>query len=127
MKKNIFLGVVVLFSSTWILAATTEKKVAAPAGKTAQQNNQMSPSAGCSRMSVAEQNFSTQLQNSDNQSMFCSQFTPQQRQQAMQMRGQKDNYGNTMNADDAVQQVMQMNSIPYTQRKPRSGGGCPVK
>jgi hypothetical protein len=83
----------------------------------------------CSRMTADEQNFANQLMDMSNKSMFCTQFTPQQRQQAMQMMGMQDTSGNMMTADQAVQQVMQTNGMaPMSQQRTRSsGGGCPVK
>ncbi len=61
--------------------------------------------------------------------MFCSQFTAQQRRQAMQMMDQPDASGNMMTADESVQQVMMSSGMtpPATNAKPRTGGGCPVK
>jgi hypothetical protein len=120
MKKCIFLLSTLALSATQLFAASDNV--------IAQQSQaQMSSVADCSKMSTAEQSFAGQLTDVNNKAMFCSQFTPQQRQQAMQMSGQMDASGNRINPDQAVQQVMASASIPATQPRVRSGGGCPVK
>ncbi len=83
----------------------------------------------CSHLSQAEQNFSVQIMNPKNREAFCSDFTMQQRQQAMQLVGQPDSSGNIMNADQAVQEVMESGTmVPMTQQNMNSSrGGCPVK
>jgi hypothetical protein len=91
----------------------------------AQQGQTATPD--CSQLNQAEQNFAAQIMDINNRAMFCSQFSIQERQQAMQMMGQPDSSGNLMNADQAVQQVMGSGSMPMSQQKPRSSGGCPVK
>jgi hypothetical protein len=91
------------------------------------QEKMLAQAADCSTMSVAEQSFANQLNDMNNRAAFCTQFTPQQRQQAMQMNGQLDSSGNMMNPDQAVQQVMQTNPTPAMQQRKRTGGGCPVK
>ncbi len=101
-----------------------------PASGSAQQGQMMMQSPNCSQLTQTEQNFAAQIMDMNNRTMFCTQFTAQQRQQAMQMMGQPDSSGNTMNADQAVQQVMGSGSMPSpaTQPRPRtSGGACPVK
>ena len=77
-------------------------------------------------LSPEEQKFANQLTNSDNIAMFCNQFTPEQRHQAMQLKGQRDEAGNILTADRAVQQVAG-NTLPPNKSPRRSGGGCPVK
>lgn len=91
------------------------------------QTKLLAEAAECSTLTPAEQNFANQLNDMNNRSTFCTQFTSQQRQQAMQMNGQLDSSGNMMNPDQAVQQVMRMSSTPAMQPKKRTGGGCPVK
>jgi hypothetical protein len=81
-------------------------------------------------MSKAEQSFASQLNDSNNKLMFCSKFTAQQRQQAMQMLGKPDSSGNMTTADQAVQKTMQNNNMmapPAPKSSRPSGGGCPVK
>lgn len=82
----------------------------------------------CSHLSQAERSFSSQIMDTKNKTMFCSQFTMQQRKQAMQLMDQPDSSGNTMNADQAVQEVMGSGAmVPMTPQKMKpSGGGCPV-
>ncbi len=101
-----------------------------PANGASQQGQMMMQTPNCNQLTPAEQNFAAQIMDMNNKTMFCTQFTAQQRQQAMQMMGQTDSSGNKMNADQAVQQVMGSGSMstPATQQKPRtSGGACPVK
>ncbi len=92
------------------------------------QDQMMMNQPDCTKMSADEQNFANQIMDMNNKMMFCSQFTPQQRRQAMQMMGQTDASGNMMTADQAVKQTMQNNGMtPMTQQRNRSNGGCPVK
>jgi uncharacterized membrane protein len=128
MKKYILsLSACVISASSLFAAAGNSNRQKQPASVAQQgQAQMMTPPADCSKMSADEQNFASQMSDMNNKSMFCSQFTPQQRQQAMQMMGQPDASGNMMSADQAVQQVMQ-SSTPSTQRRTRAGGGCPVK
>lgn len=131
MKKyaSLFFCALALSSSPLIAASASSSDSTGqkPSNKVVQQASPQTKAApsDCSQMSADEQDFANQLMDMKNRSMFCSQFTAQQRQQAMQMMGQTDASGNVMNADQAVQQVMQMS--PPTQMRPRSGGGCPVK
>lgn len=118
MKKCALISSVFILFASSLFAGNGQKS----SSKTAQQQPAV-PAADCSQMSADEQDFSTQLSDT-NKSLFCSQFTPQQRMQAMQMTGQPDSLGNTMTADQSVQKVMQMGGI---QPKKRTGGGCPVK
>lgn len=121
MKKYVLFSSVVIFSASSLFAGNGKKS----SDKTAQQAQQqtMAPASNCSQLSADEQKFSSQL-NDGNKMMFCSQFTSQQRVQAMQMAGQPDVNGNMISSDQAVQQVGQMG---VTQPKKRAGGGCPVK
>lgn len=123
-----------LFSA--LLIAAGASLLAAPKGKTQlgqmqgqqNQNNNMDQVADCTQLTADEQNFANQLMDMNNRNMFCTQFTPQQRRQAMQMMGQQDASGNMMNADQSVQRVMQSGGmIPMNQQRNRSSGGCPVK
>lgn len=83
----------------------------------------------CSHLSQREQDFSAQITDPKKRAAFCSEFTMQQRQHAMQLMGQPDSSGNLMNADQAVQEVMGSGTmVPMTQQNMNSsGGGCPVK
>jgi hypothetical protein len=109
------------------LLGTSLSLFGATGNNSSNQTMQMQP-ADCSNMSADEQSFANQLMDSNNKMLFCSQFTPQQRQQAMQMNGAKNASGNAMNADDAVQQVMQTSSTsPMAPAKGRTGGACPVR
>ncbi len=91
--------------------------------------DQQNVRASCAKLTSDEQNFANQMMDMNNRNMFCTQFTKQQRQQAMRMMGQQDSAGNTMNADQSVQQVMQMGGMSpmSNQQKSRASGGCPVK
>jgi hypothetical protein len=92
------------------------------------QNQMMMGQPDCTKLSADEQNFAYQIMDMNNKSMFCTQFTSQQRQQAMQMMGQTDASGNMMTADMAVKKVMKNNGMaPMPQQQGRSTGGCPVK
>ncbi|MGC1878471.1 MAG: hypothetical protein WA347_06880 [Rhabdochlamydiaceae bacterium] len=95
------------------------------------QRNGMTPmnqTPDCTQLTVDEQNFANQLMDMNNRSMFCTRFTPQQRQQAMQMMGQTNASGTMMNADQSVQNVMQRNGMtPMNQQQRPSTGACPVK
>ena len=124
MKKHIlFLSMLGISASSLFAAAANSNGSNPQEG----QEKMLAQAADCSTMSIAEQSFANQLNDMNNRTAFCTQFTPQQRQQAMQMNGQLDSSGNMMSADQAVQQVMQMNSTPAMQQGKRTGGGCPVK
>lgn len=92
------------------------------------QSGMANPVAGCSSYSKEEQAFAAGLLDMNNQVIFCSQFSPGQRQQAMEMAGNPDANGNAVSADDAVRQTMQ-SSAPAggTTSKRKPGGACPVK
>jgi hypothetical protein len=119
---SLFFGM--LISSSSLFAAS---KGVAQQGQTQMQGQgqtqMMAPAPDCSQLNPDEQDFANQITDTNNKSTFCSQFTPQQRKQAMQMMNQPDAQGNMMNADQSVQQVM----INSGQRRTRTGGGCPVK
>ena len=92
------------------------------------ENQMMMGQPDCTKLTADEQNFAYQIMDMNNKSMFCTQFTSQQRSQAMQMMGKTDAAGNIMTADMAVKQVMQNNGMkPMPQQQGRSPGGCPVK
>jgi hypothetical protein len=111
--KHLFLCVLLLLSSA-PLSADNQKKIVAALDE-------------CKgNLSPEEQKFANQLTDSNNISMFCTQFTPEQRKQAMQLKGQQDEAGNILTADLAVQQVAG-NTLPPSKRSRRSWGGCPVK
>ena len=115
-----------------VLFAFTALSAAAPAPpplrSTSPSQGQTPINPECGKLTQSEQNFSSQIMDMNNRTMFCSQFTMQQRQQAMQLMGQPDSSGNIMNADQAVQEVMGSGTTaPMTQPKMRSpSGGCPV-
>lgn len=79
----------------------------------------------CSGLSADEQNFASQL-NDSNAMMFCSQMTPAQRQKAMQMNGTRGPSGTKMSPDDSVQYAMK-NSAPNAGKGQRGSGACPVQ
>ena len=126
MKKYVLFLSMLGISANSLFAAAVNSNGSNPV-KHEEQAKMLAQAADCSTMSVDEQNFANQLNDMNNRTAFCTQFTSQQRQQAMQMNGQLDSSGNMMNADQAVQQVMQMNSTPAMQQGKRTGGGCPVK
>jgi hypothetical protein len=127
--KNIgcFLCALAIAASSSLFAAKQKDK--AQLGQMqGQQQGQMMDQPDCTKLTADEQNFANQIMDMNNKMMFCSQFTPQQRQQTMQMMGQTDASGNMMTADQAVQQTMQNNGMtPMNQRRNKSSGGCPVK
>lgn len=139
MKKNIFfLSVLVVAASSSLFAASKSANQKGPEkaqlgqmqGQQGQPMNQgqMMNEPDCTTLSADEQNFAYQINDMNNKMMFCTQFTPQQRQQAMQMMGQTDASGNMMTADEACKQVMQNSGMtPMAKPKGRSSGGCPVK
>jgi len=90
------------------------------------QDDVMNQSSDCARLREEEQYFATQIMDANNKSMFCSQFTAEQRQRAMQMLGQLDSSGTKMNADQAVMRVRSMSS-PGAKTQTRTGGACPVR
>ena len=128
MKKMVVFGAVVIAASASLFAAPKGK---AGLGQQGQQNQNMSMDqmADCTQLMADEQNFANQLTDMNNRNMFCTQFTPQQRRQAMQMTGQQDASGNMMSADQSVQQVMQSGGTAPTMnpQKGKATGGCPVK
>jgi hypothetical protein len=130
MKKTaLFLSALAVATSASLFAASnsTAQKGSGKASLGQMQDQTMNQNPDCSQMTSDEQNFANQMMDMNNKSMFCTQFTPQQRQQAMQMMGQPDASGNLMNADRAVQQVMQNSGMTPSTRARSSSGGCPVK
>jgi hypothetical protein len=119
------------FCLSSLIATASASLFAAPASYGSNgtgQQGQMMQTPDCSQLRPDEQIFAAQIMDMNNRAMFCSQFSRQQRQQAMQMNGQRDDSGNVMNADQAVQQAMGSAPMmtPSTQQK-SSNGGCPVQ
>lgn len=125
MKKYVFFSGAIALSITFQAVGAEKNYPQQPNGNMAQQQ-QLGPGTDCSKLTVAEQSFANQLTDMNNRSLFCSQFNVQQRQQAMNLQNQPDAMGNTMSADQAVQQVMQMGA-PSSAQPRRSGRACPVK
>ena len=123
MKKMAHLSA--LFAFTALFAAAPAPL---PPRSSSPAQGQTPVNTECNHLSQAEQSFSAQVMDAQNKAAFCSQFTMQQRQQAMQLMGQPDSSGNIMNADQAVQEVLgSAAAVPMTQQNMRpSGGGCPV-
>ncbi len=134
MKKTVFfLSVLAIAASSSLFGASISANQKG-SGKAqlgqmqGQQDQGRMTQPDCTQLTPDEQNFANQVNDMNNKMMFCTQFTSQQRQQAMQMMGQMDATGNMMTADQAVKQVMQNNGMtPMSQQKSRSSGGCPVK
>ena len=85
---------------------------------------------GCSQLPADQQSLAAQLTSQDNQIMFCTKFTPQQRQQAVQKMGKPNAGGSKTTADQAVEEIMAANGLlpPSQQPKPKTyGGACPVQ
>ncbi|MES2122310.1 MAG: hypothetical protein V4492_05980 [Chlamydiota bacterium] len=122
MKKIATLVTLALLSATSGLISQAPSPVMPP------QSGMANPVAGCSSMSQDEQDFAAKLLDMNNQVVFCSQFSPGQRQQAMDIAGKPDANGNAVSADDAVAQTMQGSATgagATPKRKP--GGACPLK
>ena len=83
--------------------------------------------SACNALSADEQQFSAQLTDAANKTLFCNKFSADQRAAAMQIAGQYDSNGNPMTADLAVQKIAQDNNIVPPPQQKSSGGGCPVK
>lgn len=117
---------VLLFSGSMILTMSIHAgngNAQKSPNETPQNDRMQRAMPDCSKLSVEEQHFANQLADRNNRSIFCLQFTPQQRQQAMQMMEQANaSGGDTMSADQAVQQVIRTSP---SQRK--QGGACPMK
>jgi hypothetical protein len=131
-KATFFLSALVITASSSLFAAsknTSQKGSGKPQlGQMQGQQGQMMNQSDCTNLTPEEQNFANQVNDMNKRTMFCTQFTPQQRQQAMQMMGQTDASGNMITADQAVTQVMQSGGMsPMSQQRGRSSGGCPVK
>ncbi len=122
MKRMARLAALLLFTAQFGLSAQMAPPALPP------QAGMTNPVAGCSEMSQEEREFAAKLLDMNNQTIFCSQFSPGQRQQAMDLAGKPDANGNTQSADDAVSQTMQGASPAAgatSKRKP--GGACPLK
>jgi|HubBroStandDraft_4_1064222.scaffolds.fasta_scaffold146576_3 hypothetical protein len=131
MKTTIFflsaLGFVGSLFATDEIAQKSSGKQDVGQAQQGQMNQQqmMMNAPDCAQLTPTEQNFANQINDVNSKMMFCTQFTQQQRRQAMQMMGTTGASGNMMTADEAVQQVMQNNGgMP---QRSRSSGGCPVK
>jgi hypothetical protein len=127
MKKQFIFSSVMLLVASSLFAAAGNNQTQQPSNTAGQAQSMTGNAPDCSKMSPAEQSFANQLTDMGNKGIFCSQFSSQQRQQAMQMVGQPDTSGNVMNADQAVNQVLLQSQTPATQPKKRAGGACPVK
>ena len=127
-KKTIFFlsSLVVTGSSLFGVTKSTNKQGSGQLGQM-QNQGQMMNQPDCSKLTVDEQGFANQLNDMNNKSMFCTQFTLLQRQQAMQMMGQMDASGNIMTADQAVIQTMQNNGMSPASTPKGRPSGCPVK
>jgi hypothetical protein len=131
MKKRAFCLIIMIAATSTLLFAdptssggsNTPSPAIPPNQQGQMMQGQMMQAPDCSQLTQDEQNFAAQVMNMNNRAMFCNQFTPQQRQQAMQMMGQQDSSGNAMSADQAVQQVMGSSA----QQTTRASRGCPVK
>jgi hypothetical protein len=90
------------------------------AGLAAQESSYPSLGADCTSFSSEEQQFA---------SLFCERFNQDQRDMAMQMAGQLDEYGNILTEDQAVNKVARDNQMPAPMAQPRNNPsrGCPVK
>lgn len=123
MKKMASFGALLAFTVLFAAAPTP-----LPPRSSSPAQGQTPVNTDCNNLSQSEQNFSAQIMDAQNRTAFCSQFTMQQRQQAMQLMGQPDSSGNIMNADQAVQEVLGSGAaVPMTQQNMRSSsGGCPV-
>jgi hypothetical protein len=64
-----------------------------------------SQNSDCSSLSDKERRFANQL-NSNNRSAFCKTFTSDQRRLAMELTGEKDEYGEIMDENKATEKVI---------------------
>jgi hypothetical protein len=115
MKKNALSLIALAMVASSPLFATSDN-IAGQKGSVKSQFGQMQDQTmdqtpDCSKLTPDEQSFANQLMDMNNKTMFCTQFTSRQRQQAMQMMGQQDVSGNMMTADQAVKQAMQNNGM----------------
>ena len=132
MKKcGFLLSMLVVVASCGGNSGGAGSKMTASGSVPDQSTSTMTLPPACNALSMDEQDFAGQIMDSHNQKMFCSQFTSQQRGEAMRMLGTSDASGNKMSADAAVKQVMKTNGMmPSAERsKMNSTGGscCPGK
>jgi hypothetical protein len=119
--KKVFTTILLVAScSSFLLSADNKNKN--PPKKQYGDTPMMSQDM-CSDLTDEEQNFAAML-NNNNAMTFCSKMSPMQRQKAMQMSATAGPAGvPRMSPDDAVQAVMQGN----TMTRPRGAGACPVQ
>lgn len=97
-----------------------------------EDDGNMKMQSGCEKLPADQKKFAMQLKAS-NREMFCNMFNVQQRKNAMQMVGKRGANGIAMTADQAVEQVAQMNKMAPSPSHPTQpmgmtqGGGCPVR
>ena len=127
-RKLFFLTVCAASSAT--VFSTEEKEIAAAQNQNYNYNDQMMQSPDCSSLSMDEQSFASQL-NDTNAMTFCSTMTPAQRQKAMQMNGTRGPSGKKMTPDDAVQSVMKSSNMQGSGqgagKNQKSSSACPVQ
>ena len=85
--------------------------------------------ADCSKLTADEQQFAKKL-TPGNMMFFCNQFTPQMRQQCMQMSKSMNNKPAAMTPDQAVAKMAKDNNMmmPSDQmQKKAPSSSCPVK
>lgn len=124
-------GAVLAFSCTPL-------KAAQPSGQSPSQQPavQPAPSTGaqtpvdCGQLPDEQMRFSSQFTDMTLKWMFCSQLTPDQREQVMALVTHPDASGLVLTSDQAMRKFMRDNHIPYpsgtSSRRPSSGGACPV-
>lgn len=127
-KKKFFTFLLVMTLGVSFLSADN-KTNKNPSPKKSQQKYADEPllsQDACSSLTKEEQNFASQL-NDDNALIFCSQMSSTQRQKAMQMAQARGKSSPKISPDDAVQNVIQKDNIQNNNKRPRSGGACPVQ
>jgi hypothetical protein len=123
MIRKIFILSTCALSSTIFSA---ENEIAAKQNQNNYYDDQMMMTPDCSDLTMDEQNFASQL-NDTNAMMFCSKMTPMQRQKAMQLNGTRGPSGKKMTPDDAVQSVMKSGNMQGTGKGQRGSSACPVQ
>jgi hypothetical protein len=118
-----------------LLALTARSlESAQPSGSSAAQQSAPTPGAqmpvDCTQLPEEQMKFSNQFTDMTLKWMFCSQLTPDQREQVMAMANRTDSSGLVLTSDQAMRKYMRDNNIPYpsgtSPRRPSSGGACPV-
>lgn len=122
-RKLFFFSTCALSSAAF---SSEGSEIAAKQNQNNYYNDQMTMTPDCSDLSMDEQNFASQL-NDTNAMMFCSKMTPMQRQKAMQMNGTRGPSGKKMTPDDAVQSVMKNGNTQGTGKGQRGSSACPVQ